>query len=65
MNSEGISADKFNQKMLQIAEVLKPLGVFIECEEKRNAEMDLCPKGVSITRLDVSLHFTEPVGENK
>ena len=33
MNSVGISADRFNEKMLQIANALKPLGVYVECEK--------------------------------
>ena len=58
MNSVGISADRFNEKMLQIANALKPLGVFVECEKKVDAEINLYPRGAFITKLcDVSLCF--------
>lgn len=57
MNSVGISADRFNEKMLQIANVLKPLGVFVECEKTVGAEIKLYPRGTFITKLDVSLCF--------
>lgn len=57
MNSVGISADRFNEKMLQIANALKPLGVYVECEKKVDAEINLYPRGTFITKLDVSLCF--------
>lgn len=57
MNSVGISADRLNVKILQIANALKPLGVFVECEKKVDAEINLYPRGAFITKLDVSLCF--------
>lgn len=57
MNSVGISADRFNEKMFQIANALKPLGVFVECEKKGDAEINLYPRGAFVTKLDVSLCF--------
>lgn len=57
MNSVGISADRFNEKMLQIANALKPLGVYVECEKTVDAEINLYPRGAFITKLDVSLCF--------
>lgn len=65
MNSLGISADKFNERLLQIAEVLKPLGVSIMCDERNYAEVTTHPQGAFITRLDVSLSFSEPVTEKE
>lgn len=57
MNSVGISADRFNAKMLQIADALKPLGVYVECEKTVDAEINLYPRGAFVTKLDVSLCF--------
>ena len=57
MNSVGISADKFNEKMFQIANALRPLGVFVESEKTVDAEINLYPRGGFVTKLDVSLCF--------
>ena len=57
MKTVGISADRFNEKMLQIADALKPLGVFVECEKTVDAEINLYPLGAFVTNLDVSLCF--------
>ncbi|MBR6081234.1 MAG: hypothetical protein IKP60_13915 [Treponema sp.] len=57
MNSVGINTDSFNEKMLQIANALKPLGVYVECEKAVDAKINLYPRGTFITKLDVSLCF--------
>lgn len=57
MKTVGISSDRFNEKMLQIADALKPLGVFVECEKTVDAEINLYPRGAFIAKLDVSLCF--------
>lgn len=57
MKTVGISADKFNEKMLQIANALKPLGVFVECDKNVDAEINLYPLGAFIKKLDVTLCF--------
>lgn len=65
MNSVGISADRFNEKMLQIADALKPFGVFVECEKKVDAEINLYPRGAFISKLGVSLCFYSEVSEKQ
>ena len=57
MKTVGISADRFNEKMLQIANALKPLGVYVECEKTVDAEINLYPRGTFIIKLDVTLCF--------
>ena len=65
MNSVGINTDRLNEKMLQIANVLKPLGVYIECEKTVDAEINLYPRGTFITKLEVSLCFYSEVSKKQ
>ena len=59
MDVIGINTDKLNEVLLKVADVLKPLGVSILCDDYTNAEIELLPKGARIKSLDCKLTFHE------
>lgn len=58
VNQTGISTDKLNEKMLKVAEVLKPLGISILAEENHGV-LEGYPRGMVIKSLDVRFLFSE------